>query len=415
MNASVTENCKGCEAVVAAPGDATAPALEYNHWISYLRASLVALVVAHHAILAYHTFAPPAAASLLVEPRWWPAFPVADSARWVGFDLFAGFNDTFLMSLFFFLSGLFVWDGLRRKGSSRFLSDRLRRLGVPFLVAAAILAPLAYYPAYLGTLGEHSFTGFWEQWLALGTWPVGPVWFLSVLLLFDAFAAMLFAGIPGWGEALGKLVAGPSRRPAVFFALLVAVSALAYVPMALQFGPLSWTTFGPFAFQTSRIVHYLVYFLFGVAIGASGIERGLLRPHGKLARRWPLWATAALVFYGVSVAIAVITATAHPHSPSWAAAGAFAFVVSCASASLAFLALFLRYARKPTRLFDGLSAKSYAVYLVHYAIVNWLLYVLLPVSLPAPAKGAIAVVAALGLSWAASAAIRRIPAVARLV
>ncbi len=384
------------------------------HSIGYLRTSLVALVVTQHAILAYHTFAPPAAASLITKPRWWPAFPVADTKRWVGFDLLAGFNDTFLMSLFFFLSGLFVWNRLRRKGAGEFLNDRLRRLGVPFIVAAAILAPLAYYPAYLRTLGDHSFAGFRQQWLALGQWPAGPAWFVWVLLVFDALAAMLFVSAPRWGEALGNLLAGPSRRPVLFFALLVAVSAVAYVPMALKFHPLSWAAFGPFAFQTSRIIHYLAYFLFGVAAGAWGLKRGLLAPDGKLARRWLRWVMAALILYGFEV-VAVVAATAQPQSPSWAAVGAFAFVLSCAAASFAFLALFLGFVRKPSRLFDSLSAKSYAIYLVHYAIVNWLLFVLLPVSLPAPAKGAIATFGALGLSWAASGAIRRIPVVARWV
>ena len=50
-------------------GATTKPARTYIHSIGYLRASLVALVVAHHASLAYHTFAPPAAASLVAEPR----------------------------------------------------------------------------------------------------------------------------------------------------------------------------------------------------------------------------------------------------------------------------------------------------------------------------------------------------------
>jgi peptidoglycan/LPS O-acetylase OafA/YrhL len=392
-------------------GAATEPARTYIHSIGYLRASLVALVVAHHASLGYHTFAPPAAASLMAEPRWWPAFPVADTARWVGFDLLVGLNDTFLISLFFFLSGLFVWKGLERKGGGEFLRDRLRRLGVPFLVAAATLAPLAYYPAYLRTPGEHSFAGFREQWLALGQWPAGPAWFVWVLLAFDVLAAILFIGAPRWGEALGNRIAGPSRRPVVFFAVLAVVSALAYVPMALKFHPLSWTALGPFSFQTSRIVHYFAYFLFGVAVGALGLERGLLAPDGRLARRWPLWAMAALIFYGFEV----VAATAQPQSPSWAAASAFAFVLTCAAASLALLALFLRFARKPSGLFASLSANSYAIYLVHYVIVNWLLYVLLPVSLPAPAKGAITTFGALGLSWAASGAIRRFPAVARWV
>ena len=45
--------------------------------------------------------------------------------------------------------GLFVSDSIQRKGVGRFPRDRLLRLGLPLVVAAAIVAPLAYYPTYL--------------------------------------------------------------------------------------------------------------------------------------------------------------------------------------------------------------------------------------------------------------------------
>jgi hypothetical protein len=67
---------------------------------------------------------------------------------------------------------------------------------------------------------------------------------LWVLLAFDCTAAVLLVLIPNWGEALGRGFSGVSRRPIVFFALLVAISALTYVPLALGYGPLYW--FGPF-------------------------------------------------------------------------------------------------------------------------------------------------------------------------
>ena len=35
-------------------------------------------------------------------------FPIVDTQRWLGFDIFCGFQDVYLMSLMFFLSGLFV-------------------------------------------------------------------------------------------------------------------------------------------------------------------------------------------------------------------------------------------------------------------------------------------------------------------
>ncbi len=210
-------------------------ASSYNLAIGYLRAFVTVLVLAHHAVLAYHPFAPPAAAWLLTQPRWWLAFPVVDSQRWSGFALFVGFNDVFFMSLMFFLSGLFVWKSLARKGSAGFLRDRVLRLGLPFVVASALIAPLAYYPTYLLAGSSTGLAGFWREWRSLGNWPAGPAWFVWVLLVFDGIAAAVRVAAPDWGEALGRALAGVARRPAVLFALLVASSALAYVPLALVY------------------------------------------------------------------------------------------------------------------------------------------------------------------------------------
>src|SRR6267154_2504021 len=190
------------------PARATEP--QYHAALGYLRAFITVLVVAPHAALAYHPFAPPAPSNMVVQPRLWAAFPVVDSARWNGFGLLVGFNDTFFMSLMFFLSGLFVWKTLQRKGVQSFLSDRAVRLGIPFAVAV-LIAPLAYYPAYL-TTGSHSgLTDFWRQWLSLGNWPVGPAWFIWVLLVFDFVAGALFLCYPNgarsWAGCLRARIA----------------------------------------------------------------------------------------------------------------------------------------------------------------------------------------------------------------
>lgn len=391
---------------------AVATTAKFNVAVGYLRAFIVALVVAHHSVLAYHQYAPPPPASLLAQPRFWEAFPVVDAQRWSGFSLFVGFNDVFFMSLMFFLSGLFVWHGLTSKGSAKFLRDRLLRLGLPFLVAAGFVAPLAYYPAYLQSTAH---TGFWKEWLALGQWPAGPAWFVWVLLVFDCIAALLFVVAPKWGETLGRFTTGVSPRPVVFFAMLAGISALVYIPMALIFTPMDWTGFGPFVFQTSRILHYLAYFLIGAGVGAAGLGSGLLAPDGKLARRWPVWVTSALAAFGVTVVVTIIGLTTHAQSRAWAAAMDAGFVLSCAASGLAFLAVFVRFARSRSRLFDSLSANSYGIYLVHYAFVSWLQYALLPASLPGVVKGAVVFLGALGLSWGSAAAMRRIPAVARVV
>jgi surface polysaccharide O-acyltransferase-like enzyme len=274
---------------------------------------------------------------------------------------------------------------------------------------------VAYYPAYLQTANHSGVAGFWQQWHALGIWPAGPAWFVWVLFAFDSIAALAFAIAPTWGDTLGRITARSSRSPVLFYAALVAITALAYVPMALIFTPMSWAAFGPFTFQTSRILHYFAYFVIAVGIGAWGLNRGLLAPDGKLARRWPAWVLAALVVFGVSSTLAVLTATAHSGSPTWAALTDAGFVLSCAATSFALLAVFLRFVKSRSAIFDSLSANSYAIYLVHYMFVSWLQYALLPASLPGYAKFAIAFFGALGLSWATAAAIRRIPAIARIV
>lgn len=109
-----------------------------------LRTSLVLLVVAHHAVLAYHPSAPRPPEALNPATRAWSAFPVVDDAIWPGIEVFVMGNDGFLMTLLFLISGVFVWPSLRRKGARRFARERLLRLGIPFVVGAALLGPLAY-------------------------------------------------------------------------------------------------------------------------------------------------------------------------------------------------------------------------------------------------------------------------------
>src|SRR5580704_16209142 len=81
---------------------------EHNIALGYLRAFITVLVLAHHAVLAYHPYAPTPPQLLTAQPRLWEAFPVVDSQHWSGFSLLVGFNDIFFMSLLFLLSGLFV-------------------------------------------------------------------------------------------------------------------------------------------------------------------------------------------------------------------------------------------------------------------------------------------------------------------
>ena len=82
-----------------------------------LRAFVILIVLAFHSVLAYLQFLPASPYRFDAPPFKWHAFAIIDSARFIGFDLFCAYQDVYLMSLMFFLSGLFVWPSLARKGS----------------------------------------------------------------------------------------------------------------------------------------------------------------------------------------------------------------------------------------------------------------------------------------------------------
>jgi surface polysaccharide O-acyltransferase-like enzyme len=173
--------------------------------------------------------------------------------------------------------------------------------------------------------------------------------------------------------------------------------------------PLGWSAWGPFAFQASRALHYLVYFFLGMGIGAYGLERGFLARDGKLRRRWWLWCLASLVAFAVGTGVGIAAMTVHLGSRAWEIAGDSTFVLSCAFSSFAFLALIIRFAGKRSRMLDSLNENAYGIYLVHYAFVSWMQLALLKLELPAIVKAAMVFIAAGFLSWGTVALIRRVP------
>src|SRR5689334_1455723 len=88
--------------------------------LSNLRAIVIVIVLAFHAVLAYLASLPPKPFAFDVAPYRWQATPIIDTARWFGFDLFCAWQDVSLMSLMFFLSGVFVPGSLKRKGGRSF-------------------------------------------------------------------------------------------------------------------------------------------------------------------------------------------------------------------------------------------------------------------------------------------------------
>lgn len=386
-----------------------------NAPIGALRAFVTLLVIAHHAVLTYHPYAPSPKA-FAAEPILWTAFPVVDPQKFGGWSLLTLVNDLFFMSLMFFISGLFVADGLRAKGAGGFLKARALRLGVPFVIGVTLLAPLAYFPAWLQAGGAWSFPAFAEAWIHLPFWPSGPAWFLWVLLAFGAIVTGVHALFPGVIEELGRLAQGADAKPARFFWGLAAASFLVYLPLVLTTPFGHWTQVGPFVVQTARVGHYFVYFLAGIAVGAAGVGQGLTDPQGKLVKRWWLWQMTPTLPIIITVAVMIVAFS--PNPPPLIilnVVGSASFVLACATLSFTALATVLRFVRKTGPIGASLQANAYGMYLTHYVFTSWLAWVLLPQQWGGLVKGSLVFGGAVVLSWLTTMAARRIPLLGRIL
>jgi hypothetical protein len=81
-----------------------------------LRGLAILLILAFHCLSAYIVNQPAQPPPFDLAPYTWRAMPIVDRERWLGFDLFCAFQFLYLMQLMFFLSGLFVWPSLQRRG-----------------------------------------------------------------------------------------------------------------------------------------------------------------------------------------------------------------------------------------------------------------------------------------------------------
>jgi surface polysaccharide O-acyltransferase-like enzyme len=372
-----------------------------NAALDRARTFLTLVVLFHHSVIPYTYFGH-------TDPKFW-----------IGFDAVVLATDSFFMAMFFFLSGLFVWSGLVRKGPFSYLRDRLLRLGLPFVICAFTIIPIAYYAIALHQTPDVSFADFWWKTVTVGPWPSGPIWFLWVLLAFDLVASLLCRLRPNLLDPINRLSLRASERPAEFFAVMLAVTAILYIPGRVYFGAGSWFEFGPFSVQHGRVLLYATYFFFGAGIGAAALDRGLLSADGRLARSGWGWMITALVPYCLMWVLIYVKREilGNPvRLPDWyeASYGLF-FAAFSVGIMFAILAYFLRFKRSGWSILDPMQGEAYGMFLVHYPIVLWIQYWLFDVDVPAVVKVMVVFVLTVALSWAATAALRKIPGATRVL
>jgi len=201
--------------------------------------------------------------------------------------------------LFFLVSGAGSWFALRRRSNRQYLSERVNRLLLPFIVGTILLSPFQRYLEYLHN-GRYqgSFLDFIPVWLAqlIPDFWLSPrlfaywglhLWFLGFLFSFSLLALPIFNWLKrDVGQALtswlGQMV--EKRGGILLFVLpltLARVFVLPFVPVMEEHG---WLDF----------IYFFFFFVLGYIMYSDNRFLSAVR-----RERWLLFASgiAGLVAY----------------------------------------------------------------------------------------------------------------------
>lgn len=151
-------------------------------YIDNLRIFLISLVVLHHLAITYGA-----------PGGWYYNESQAGLPEILLLSMFVASNQAFFMGFFFFLSAFFIIPSIERKGTGKFITDRLLRLGVPLLLFYFLLNPLTNWLVHHFILHKpESYLYFLANGWARG---FGPLWFVEALLIFTFFYLIIRNGI----------------------------------------------------------------------------------------------------------------------------------------------------------------------------------------------------------------------------
>ena len=184
-----------------------------------------------------------------------------------GMDIFIGFLVQWIMPLFFILSAFSAYYAIRARGSSIFIKERLKRLGIPFLLGTFVfLIPVQVYIERF-THGQFSgsflqfYPHYFEGWYGFGgnfAWMGLHLWYLQVLLIFSLLVLPLFLLLNKSGmENILKGTAAVLNRP---LGLLVLAVPLTIVEILISRDP---SGIGMRNFGGWSLITYLLFFITG--------------------------------------------------------------------------------------------------------------------------------------------------------
>ena len=369
-----------------------------NQSIDYFKAFLMVLVVWHHATLAYGT----AGVGVLIS----------DQTSFVGFDLIALYNDFFFMFAFFFVSGLFSYKSLAKKGPTVYLGDRLIRLLLPFSFGVLFINPISHYFSSIKNEGNpFSLAGYWKYFVdTFGKTEANHLWFLWVLFLFSVIITIYWwfkkAGVIKGHVNVQKYV----NRAFYFTMIMIAASLILFLPLRNIAAGGFVTIIKPFNMQVSRILLYLLYFIAGNVVGTYGMKESFFFQE-KFQKKWWLWILLSVLSTFLNLVIHIVQ---EPMKLGVAKEIVLILeqgmlVIIIIFAVFGFVGLFTGHIHGRNKIMDLLAKEAMGIYVIHYAVVTTLQYVFTFLEGPAIFKGIFVTILTLFISLGLVTLLKKVP------
>ena len=321
------------------------------------------------------------------------------------FAAYQSFLQAFFMAVLFFVAGYFSAAAYDRKGFSRFVRDRVVRLGLPTLLYMLVIGPLTQY-FLSGTWGTGGFGHQWLVHLKDGEWlsETGPMWFCAALLLFSIICGLV--RLSGWRES--RIELHDDLRGGAAIAIFIAVMATStFLVRVVVRGDASVLNVHPGDFT-----QYVLMFAAG-AFGYRGNWMAELPDPAcvrwavrALALAVPLFAALVLFGGGLQGDTALYAGGFNPVSAGkclWEA-------LVCVGMGLLILAAYRRYFDAQGPVARWLSDNAFGVYLIHPPILIGSAIVLHALPLNAIAKALLlTAIAAIGSFMASALILRKSP------
>jgi glucan biosynthesis protein C len=393
------------------------------YFIDHLRGFMFALMAFDHSLHAY-------------AQNWGRFWFIQDFERSFIVDCFYLFNQSAIMPMIFFISGLNVLPSLHRRGFKDYLHHRFIKLGLPFTFCIPFIVPLMTFPRYQLTIDPSiDYWTYWSEIFFHDKLQAGPLWVCYALFLYSFLFIFLDSLFPSLiirsGKWLRHLII---EAPLQGIIKVFLISAFILGISDLMWGAPWWIGFWKvFYLQGSRFLLYGLYFYLGASVRASGIleDTAFLNRFANHFQQW-LWLMVIAGVCYVGYAMAYFDKGAYnddfryqiadffSQGGSWKEFLPFMSVygfetlrnvapailirtslqgILCLFQVLFLLSLFYKFSNTPSSLWSSLARCCYAIFLTHEVIVIWLQYFLIRFDLPVLIKFLFVFILGFGASW----------------